>query len=95
MEPSYVYIMASMNNRALYIGSTNNLPRRVFEHKDHLVKGFTDKYNITKLVYFEEAQDITSAGLREKKLKNRSRDYKVKLIEKSNPKWRDLTEDFW
>ena len=87
--------MASYYNTALYIGSTNDLLRRVHEHKMHLVEGFTSKYNVTKLVYFEEANDIYVAGERERKLKNRPRAYKNKLIEKANPEWRDLSKDFW
>ncbi|MCL2807877.1 MAG: GIY-YIG nuclease family protein [Coriobacteriia bacterium] len=87
--------MASNNNEVLYIGSTNDLLRRVYEHKNHLVEGFTKRYNATKLVYFEETNDINVAGEREKKLKNRHRAYKIRLIEKGNPEWRDLAEDFW
>ena len=95
MNNYYVYIMASNNNSALYIGSTNDLRRRVHEHKSHVVKGFSDKYNTIKLVYFEEADDMHTAGEREKKLKNRHRDYKNRLIERANPNWEDLSEDFW
>jgi len=95
MNTYYVYIMASNNNAVIYIGSTNNLRRRVYEHKMHLVKGFTDKYHVTKLVYFEETVDINVAGERERKLKNRHRAYKNRLIEKTNPEWKDLSIDFW
>ena len=87
--------MASNNNTVIYVGSTNDLPRRVYEHKMHMVKGFTDKYNVTKLVYFEVTNDINTAGERERKLKNRHREYKNRLIEKTNPEWKDLSEDFW
>ena len=93
MKTYYVYIMASMKNGTLYTGMTDDLPRRVFEHKNHLVEGFTDKYNVTLLVYYEETNDVYQAYEREKKIKNRHRDYKKKLIEKANPNWRDLSSD--
>ena len=86
--------MASKRNGTLYVGMTDNLLRREYEHKNHLVEGFTDKYNVTLLVYFEETNDVNQAYEREKKLKNRHRDYKKKLIEKNNPAWRDLSVDF-
>ena len=76
-----------------YTGVTNNLKRRVFEHKDHLVKGFSDRYNLEKLVYFEVSGEINAAILREKQIKNGSRKKKIKLIESINPGWRDLASD--
>jgi putative endonuclease len=75
----------------LYIGVTNNLARRVYEHKHKLVKGFTEKYNCTKLVYFEETNDVLSAITREKKLKNWHRDWKMNLVTGFNPSWDDLS----
>jgi len=89
----YVYILASRKNGALYTGVTNNLTRRIYEHKNNFVKGFTEKYQIHQLVYFEEAGDIESAINREKRLKRWKREWKVELIEKLNPEWRDLYDD--
>ena len=79
-------------SRTLYTGVTNNLERRVFEHKNHLIQGFTKRYQITKLVYFEETSDITVAILREKQIKGWKRKKKVALIESINPDWQDLSE---
>ena len=86
----YVYILASKRNGALYIGVTNNLEQRVYQHKHKLIDGFTSKYNIDKLVYYEETPDIVSAITREKQLKKWNRDWKIKLIEKVNLEWNDL-----
>ena len=88
----YVY-MASSISKKIYIGVTNNLPRRIYEHKEGLVDGFTKKYKIKKLVYYEETNDIYSAIEREKQLKKWRREKKIKLIEKDNPKWKDLSDD--
>ncbi|MCD6116466.1 GIY-YIG nuclease family protein [bacterium] len=93
MKIYYVYILASKRNGTLYIGVTNNLARRVYEHKENKVSGFTSKYNVHKLVYFEESFDITSAINREKQLKKWKRKWKLELIEKYNPNWKDLYED--
>jgi putative endonuclease len=90
----YVYIMASESG-TLYTGVTNNLERRVYEHKNRLFPGFTDKYNITRLVYFEETSDIYSAIVREKQIKGWLRAKKVALIESINPKWKDLSADWY
>jgi putative endonuclease len=78
----------------LYIGVTNNLTRRIYEHRNGTIKGFTKKYNLNKLVYFEQLNDISSAILREKRLKKWNREWKVQLIEKINPEWKDLSENF-
>ena len=86
----YVYILANQNNTTLYIGVTNDLIRRVYEHKNYLVKGFTDKYNISKLIYFEDTNDVYSAISREKQLKKWTRKKKEFLINKINPQWIDL-----
>jgi putative endonuclease len=87
--------MTNKHNTTLYTGVTNDLKRRVFEHKEHLVKGFTDRYNLEKLVYFEVTSDIGAAILREKQIKNGSREKKIKLIESINPEWGDLAEDLF
>jgi putative endonuclease len=83
-----------MTNKSgtLYTGVTNNLERRIYEHKHHLVKGFTNKYNIDKLVYFEETNDINAAISREKQIKGWLRKKKIALIESINPGWQDLSE---
>ncbi|MFQ5458773.1 MAG: GIY-YIG nuclease family protein [Myxococcota bacterium] len=86
----YVYIMANAHNTVLYVGITNDLKRRVYEHKNKLLKGFTRKYNIDKLVHYEETDDVESAIARDKQLKGGSRKRKVDLIESGNPGWRDL-----
>jgi putative endonuclease len=89
----YVYIMTNKGNRALYTGVTNDLQRRVYEHKNKLVKGFTKKYNVIKLVFYEVCNDIESAILREKQIKGWLRAKKIALIESMNPEWRDLSLD--
>ncbi len=86
----YVYIMASKRNGMLYIGVQSDIIKRVYEHKNDLVEGFTNKYHIHDLVYFEVAQDVDSAISREKQLKKWNRAWKISLIEKKNPEWRDL-----
>ncbi len=86
----YVYLMTNIS-RTLYIGVTNNLERRVHEHRKKEADGFTRKYNITMLAYFEEFDSIRDAIEREKQLKNWSRTKKVTLIERENPEWRDLS----
>lgn len=86
----YVYILSNINNKILYIGVTNNLLKRVFEHKSKQVYGFTSKYNVHKLVYYEETTEVYGAIKREKQLKGWRREKKVKLIEKINPEWKDL-----
>ena len=91
MKQYYVYIMTN-KSRTLYTGVTNNLTRRVFEHKHHLVDGFTKKYNITKLVYYEETNDIREAIAREKQIKGWLRKKKIAIIEAMNPEWEDLSK---
>ena len=88
----YVYILANWNNKVIYTGVTNNLERRICEHKNKNVDGFTKKYNITKLVYFDSITDIRVAIEREKQIKGWTRQKKNVLIEDTNPKWDDLTE---
>jgi putative endonuclease len=82
--------MASQRNGTLYIGVTNDLIRRIYEHKNNLTDGFTKKYNIHQLVYYEETPDVINAIQREKQLKKWNRKWKLALIEKSNPRWEDL-----
>ena len=90
----FVYILASGRNGTLYVGVTNDLIRRMSEHKSKLVPGFTRKYGVDKLVYFEEYASILEARARERSLKRWRRVWKLELIEKTNPQWRDLTEDW-
>jgi putative endonuclease len=92
MKSYYVYILASQRNGTLYIGVTNNLLRRVYEHKNNLINGFTKRYNTHILVYYEICDDIESAIIREKRLKKWNRRWKLELIESKNPQWRDLYE---
>jgi len=94
MRQYYVYILTNKTNKVLYIGVTNNLVRRIFEHKNKLAEGFTKKYNLSKLVYYEVTNDIYSALEREKQLKNWHRDWKINLINNFNPVWADLSENF-
>ena len=90
----YVYILTNSTNRVLYTGVTNNLEKRLYEHKTKAVKGFTAKYNTHKLVYFETTTDIYSAIQREKQIKSFTRDKKINLIKSINPSWADLMEKF-
>ena len=90
----YVYILASGKNGTLYIGITNDLMRRLYEHKNSLIKGFTNKYKVNNLVYFEETNDISEAIKREKQLKKWNRQWKIELIEKDNPNWEDLAKEW-
>ena len=87
---SYVYILASYKNGTLYIGVTNDLKRRVWEHQHDLVKGFTREYGVHDLVHYEIFEDIEEAILREKQMKKWNRNWKIKMINKSNPNWDDL-----
>jgi len=93
MSTYYVYILASKRNGTLYVGVTNDLIRRVYEHKNDFVEGFTNKYGVHRLVYFEECEDFDSARQREKRIKEWKRKWKIELIEKENPEWRDLYEE--
>ena len=90
----YVYILSNWDDSVLYIGVTGNLPRRLYEHRNHLVDGFSSKYNTEKLVYFEETTDVYSAISREKQLKGWTRKKKNDLISKTNPEWKDLSADW-
>lgn len=91
--PYYVYIITNKPNGTLYIGVTNDIARRIYEHKVKVVKGFPAKYNLDKLVYLEEYESSSEAIYREKCMKEWKRDWKVKRIVEMNPVWRDLYED--
>ena len=88
----YVYILSSKRNGTLYVGVTSDLIKRVWEHKNKLVEGFTERYGVDKLVYYEQFQDAAYAIRREKRLKKYNRAWKIDLIEKVNPNWKDLYE---
>ncbi|MEO0107407.1 MAG: GIY-YIG nuclease family protein [candidate division WOR-3 bacterium] len=89
----YVYVLTNKRNSVLYIGVTDNLARRIYEHKNKLINGFTKKYNLTKLVYYEVTNDVYEAIKREKQLKNWHRDWKINLITQNNKEWKDLSEE--
>src|SRR5215211_6895478 len=93
-ESFYVYLLATRKNGPIYVGVTNDLHRRVFEHKTHAIRGFTARYNVDRLVYFETFDNPETAIAREKQLKKWRREWKVALIERDNPEWRDLAEEF-
>jgi putative endonuclease len=95
MKQYFVYILSNKRNGAMYVGITNNLERRVYEHKNKLSDGFTKKYGLDKLVYFEETSDVRDALEREKQLKHWKRKWKMDLIEKDNPEWEDLTKSLF
>ncbi len=90
MKDPYVYILASKRNGTLYIGITSDLLRRVWEHRNNLVEGFTKRYGVHKLVYLEAHQEMISAITREKQIKKWNRSWKLRLIEDENPEWLDL-----
>ncbi len=90
----FVYILTNWNDSVLYIGVTGNLPKRLYEHRNHLVEGFTNRYNVYKLVYYENTNDAYSAITREKQLKNWSRSKKSALISRMNPTWKDLSQNW-
>jgi len=92
MKAYWVYILCSQRNGTLYVGVTNNLSRRVYEHKQLKGDGFTTKYNVTKLVYYDEFQYVNDAIQAEKRIKKWNRKWKIELIEKHNPEWEDLYE---
>ena len=94
MKDYFVYIVTNKDGTVLYIGMTNNLERRIYEHKHKLVPGFTTKYNLHRLVYFEHGNDVTSVIAREKELKGWLRSKKKALVTSFNPEWRDLSMDW-
>ena len=93
MSSYYVYILSSQRNGTLYVGSTSDLVRRVWEHKHKVIKGFTQKYNVHQLVYYEVHEMYVEAARGEKRFKNWCRIWKLNLIEEFNPTWRDLYQD--
>jgi len=90
---AYIYFLASKKNGTLYTGVTSDLIRRVYQHKDKSIDGFSKQYDVDRLVYFEQHQTMRDAIQREKNIKHWSRQWKLELIEKSNPEWRDLYEE--
>jgi len=91
----YVYIMTNKTKTVLYVGVTNDLVRRVYEHKNKLIDGFTKQYNVDRLVYYDDTTDVNEAIKREKQLKNMVRRKKELLINERNPEWADLSNEFW
>ncbi|MDU5149839.1 GIY-YIG nuclease family protein [uncultured Anaerococcus sp.] len=87
----FIYILTNKTNKVLYTGVTNNLERRLYEHKNHLVDGFSSKYNTNKLVYYEVSESVESAIAREKQIKSYRRDKKIALINELNSEWKDLS----
>ena len=90
MKHPVVYIVASKKNGTLYVGVTSDLVKRIWQHKNHVVTGFTEEFEVNQLVYFEQFDDMTNAITREKVLKKWNRAWKIRLIEKTNPDWLDL-----
>ena len=95
MKNYYVYLITNWNNKVMYVGVTNNLERRMYEHKNKLINGFTKKYNINKLVYFEQTSDVNAAISREKEIKKWRREKKDNLVLSSNPEWNDLSDEWY
>jgi putative endonuclease len=93
MNNYYVYILTNKKDGLFYTGVTNDLIRRVYEHKNNIIEGFTKKYNLHFLVYYETHNDINLALLREKRIKKWNRDWKIEIIEKNNPDWIDLYDE--
>ena len=92
MKQPCVYLLSSRRNGTLYVGVTSNLPRRVWEHRNHLVEGFTKKYDVTRLVWYEQHESMESAIAREKAIKSWKRAWKIELVEAENSEWLDLYE---
>ena len=95
MEEFYVYIVTNRRNGTLYLGCTNDIKRRIFEHKNKILKGFTEKYNTNKLVYYQSFISKDEAFTKERQMKTWKRKWKVELIEQNNPNWIDLSEDWF
>lgn len=95
MPRFFVYLLTNHNNKVMYVGMTNDLNRRIYEHKTKQVSGFTEKYNLSKLVYFEETSDVRAAIAREKEIKKWRREKKNLLVVTANPEWKDLSEGWF
>ena len=95
MKKYYVYLLANYTNRVLYVGVTNNLERRIHQHKTNSIDGFTKKYQVNKLVYFEETNSIKDAIAREKQIKGWTRKKKNEIISEINPEWKDLSSGWF
>ena len=95
MSIYYVYILTNWNNKVMYVGVTNNLERRVYEHKNKLIDGFSKRYNICKLVYYDNTTDVNAAIEREKQIKGWIRKRKDELVETMNPNWNDLSDGWY
>jgi len=93
MKSPAIYLLASAKNGTLYIGVTSNLIQRVWQHREHLTDGFSDRYDVTRLVWYELHDTMEGAIVREKQLKKWNREWKIRLIERTNPDWRDLWHD--
>jgi len=93
MKQYYVYIVTNKKLGVLYTGITSDLPQRIYQHKNKMMKGFSAKYNLDKLVYYEVLGDPENAIVREKRIKDWKRNWKIEMIEKFNPEWRDLYEE--
>ena len=93
MKQPCVYFLSSARNGTLYIGVTSNLIKRIWEHKNHVIEGFTKKYNVDRLVWYEQHGDVNEAIKREKQIKRWKRDWKIEMIEKMNSDWRDLYQE--
>jgi len=93
--PYYVYLLTNWNDKVMYIGVTRDLVRRLYEHKHKSVPGFTNKYNVHKLVYFEETEDVFTALEREKEIKKWRRQKKNNLVAEKNPEWKDLSSEWY
>ena len=91
----FVYALTNRNNKVMYVGVTNDIERRLYEHKNKMVKGFTEKYNVNRLVYYEETSDILAAIAREKEIKKWRREKKDALVVAVNPEWKDLSEGWF
>ncbi len=92
--PYYLYILTNWNDKVMYVGVTKDLTRRLCEHKNKLIPGFTTKYNVNKLVYFEETEDVRAAIEREKEIKKWRREKKDELVKTRNPGWKDLSSEW-
>ena len=90
----FVYVLTNKNDRVMYVGMTNDLERRLYEHKNKMLEGFTKKYNVSKLVYFEETSDVWAAIAREKEIKKWRRGKKDDLVNAANPNWKDLSAEW-